>query len=148
MTNPEDDVLPAIDELERDDIDELVDWQIEQGHARGDGPTPRPDSQFADTYHLPPEFVAYIHTGNPDATPPSGDSPLPGPLAPIPLHTGPVDWDAVHVHQMRPRAFGFQIGIDRTTVAPGQFDQMRNSGTGPSPEFRAATERARRRQDS
>lgn len=147
MTNPEDEVLSAIDELERDDIARLVDWQIEQGHARGDGPTPRPDGQFAYTYHLPPEFVAYIHTGNPDATPPSGGSPLPGPLTPIPLHTGPVDWDAVHVHQMRPRAFGFQIGIDRTTVAPGQFDQMRDSGTGPSPEFRAATERARRRQD-
>lgn len=38
MTNPESDVLSAIDALERDEIGELVTWQIEQGRARGDGP--------------------------------------------------------------------------------------------------------------
>ena len=30
MTNPEDAVIAAIDQLERDDIDELVDWQMRQ----------------------------------------------------------------------------------------------------------------------
>ncbi|WP_280505818.1 hypothetical protein [Nocardia farcinica] len=50
MTNPEDAVLAAIDELERDDIDRLVDWQIEQGYARGDGPDPHREETTAYTY--------------------------------------------------------------------------------------------------
>jgi hypothetical protein len=36
--NPEQAVIDAIDELERDEIDDIVDWQIEQGRKRGDGP--------------------------------------------------------------------------------------------------------------
>lgn len=43
MSASESDVLSAIDALERDEIGELVTWQIEQGRARGDGP-----DEFAD----------------------------------------------------------------------------------------------------
>src|SRR5690606_5009687 len=50
VTNPEDSVLAAIDELERDDIDRLVDWQIEQGYARGDGPRSHREETAAYTY--------------------------------------------------------------------------------------------------
>lgn len=36
MANPEDAVIHAIDGLERDEISELVDWQLEQGRRSGE----------------------------------------------------------------------------------------------------------------
>jgi hypothetical protein len=36
MTNPEQSVIDAIDGLERDEIGELVDWQLEQGRRSGE----------------------------------------------------------------------------------------------------------------
>jgi len=59
VTTPESDVLAAIDALERDEIGELVTWQIEQGKAREGGPE-SPDDTMHITCHGSLEHIEQI----------------------------------------------------------------------------------------